>query len=213
MFTEHWPSSAEVYLPGGRAPVGDALYALPAQAATYERIVREAEAAGADRLAQIEAARRAWYEGFVAEAIDAFFRDARDGHHRRAARRAPHRRTTSRRGPPPSRSRSRSTTATTPSASRGRGRRARSSCSNWRCCAGFDVAAMDPDGPEFVHVVQECAKLAFADREAFYGDPAFAEVPLGVLLSEAYNADRRRLVRTRRRSTSCPVRFPATAGG
>ena len=36
---------------------------------------------------------------------------------------------------------------------------------------GFDVAALDPDGPEFVHVVQECAKLAFADREAFYGDP------------------------------------------
>src|SRR4051794_30528798 len=73
-FQRHWPSSAEVYLPGGRAPAGDALYALPAQAATYERILREAEMAGPDREAQIEAARRAWYEGFVAEAIDGFFR-------------------------------------------------------------------------------------------------------------------------------------------
>ncbi len=59
---------------------------------------------------------------------------------------------------------------------------------------GFDLAAMDPDGPDFVHVVQECAKLAFADREVYYGDPAFADVPLATLLSDAYNAERRALV-------------------
>ena len=47
---------------------------------------------------------------------------------------------------------------------------------------GFDLAALDHDGAEFVHVVTECAKLAFADREAFYGDPAFREVPLATLL-------------------------------
>ncbi|MBC7799468.1 MAG: gamma-glutamyltransferase, partial [Gemmatimonadaceae bacterium] len=60
--------------------------------------------------------------------------------------------------------------------------------------AGFDVGAMDPVGPEFVHIVTECAKLAFADREAFYGDPDFVAVPLGTLLSPAYNAERRALV-------------------
>ena len=59
---------------------------------------------------------------------------------------------------------------------------------------GFDLAAMDPTGPDFVHTVTECAKLAFADREAFYGDPNFVEVPVETLLSEAYNADRRTLV-------------------
>jgi gamma-glutamyltranspeptidase/glutathione hydrolase len=59
---------------------------------------------------------------------------------------------------------------------------------------GFDLAAMDPAGPEFVHTVQECAKLAFADRDAFYGDPLFADVPMATLLSEAYNAERRALV-------------------
>src|SRR5262249_28250735 len=47
-------------------------FANRALADTYSRILAEAEAAGPDRDAQIEAARRAWYEGFVAEAIDAF---------------------------------------------------------------------------------------------------------------------------------------------
>ena len=52
----------------------------------------------------------------------------------------------------------------------------------------------DPDGAEFVHVVTECAKLAFADREAFYGDPGFVDVPLQTLLSDDYNNSRRALV-------------------
>ncbi len=60
--------------------------------------------------------------------------------------------------------------------------------------AGFDIAAMDPVGADFVHVVVECMKLAYADREAFYGDPAFTDVPLETLLSPAYNDARRRLV-------------------
>ena len=59
---------------------------------------------------------------------------------------------------------------------------------------GFDLGSMDPSGPEFVHTVQECAKLAFADREAFYGDPKMAKVPMTHLLSDDYNATRRRLV-------------------
>jgi gamma-glutamyltranspeptidase/glutathione hydrolase len=59
---------------------------------------------------------------------------------------------------------------------------------------GFDVAAMDPFGNDFVHTVVECAKLAYADREAYYGDPNFCTVPLGALLSDDYNAERRKLV-------------------
>ena len=54
---------------------------------------------------------------------------------------------------------------------------------------GFDLAELSP--AEFVHVVTECAKLAFADRDALYGD---AEVPLETLLSPEYNAKRRALV-------------------
>jgi gamma-glutamyltranspeptidase/glutathione hydrolase len=48
---------------------------------------------------------------------------------------------------------------------------------------------------EYVHTVTECAKLAFADREAWYGDPAFVDVPLDVLLSREYADERRKLVR------------------
>ena len=59
---------------------------------------------------------------------------------------------------------------------------------------GFDIGAMDPLGADFVHTVVECAKLAFADREAYYGDPDFVAVPLATLLSADYNAARRALV-------------------
>ena len=53
---------------------------------------------------------------------------------------------------------------------------------------------MDPVGADFVHTVVECMKLAYADREAFYGDPDFTDVPMETLLSREYNDERRRLV-------------------
>ena len=59
---------------------------------------------------------------------------------------------------------------------------------------GFDLAGHSATDPAFVHVVAECAKLAFADREAFYGDPNFVEVPTATLLSDAYNDRRRSLI-------------------
>ncbi|WP_171524382.1 gamma-glutamyltransferase, partial [Acinetobacter baumannii] len=62
---------------------------------------------------------------------------------------------------------------------------------------GFDLDKLDPAGPDFVHLVVEAAKLAFADREAFYGDPAFVDVPIETLLSEAYNSERRKLITDR----------------
>jgi gamma-glutamyltranspeptidase/glutathione hydrolase len=59
---------------------------------------------------------------------------------------------------------------------------------------GFDLDGLDVVGPEFIHLVVECSKLAYADREKFYGDPNFVEVPFSTLLSDAYNAERRKLV-------------------
>src|SRR5262249_13519588 len=60
--------------------------------------------------------------------------------------------------------------------------------------SGFDLTDMAASSADVVHVVTECAKLAFADREAWYADPDFVDVPLATLLSAAYNDDRRRLV-------------------
>jgi gamma-glutamyltranspeptidase/glutathione hydrolase len=59
---------------------------------------------------------------------------------------------------------------------------------------GFDLDGLDPTGPDFIHLQVECAKLAFADREKFYGDPDFVDVPIATLLSDAYNDERRKLV-------------------
>lgn len=193
-FKQHWPSSAEVFLPGGQAPIADTMLSLPAQADTYARIVKEAESAGGSREQQIEAARRAWYEGFVAQAVDDFFRtpvmDTSGSAHAgfltgedlskwRATIEEPifldyHDYRVFKPGP----------WAQSPVM-----------LQQLALLRDFDLDSMPPDGPDFVHTVQECAKLAFADRETFYGDPAFADVPLRVLLSESYNAGRRKLVK------------------
>lgn len=192
LFESEWPSSAAVFLPHGRVPTIDTPFANPAMAATYRRICDEAQ--GSTREARIESARAAWYQGFVADAIDAFFSgdpvlDASGRRHQGLLRGSD----LARWSPtlePPARFDYHGHTVL--------------KCGPWSqgpaflqqlaLLQGFDIAAMDPLGPDFVHTVVECAKLAFADREAFYGDPAFTEVPLATLLSPAYNDARRKLV-------------------
>ena len=60
--------------------------------------------------------------------------------------------------------------------------------------AGYDLEGLGHNSAEYIHVVVEAAKLAFADRERYYGDPLFVDVPLGRLLSEDYAAGRRALI-------------------
>ena len=85
LFLEDWTTSADLWLDHGAAPTAGALFRNPAWADALERLVREGEAAGTDRATQVEGARRAWSEGFVAEAVDAFsrrpFRDSSGGRH------------------------------------------------------------------------------------------------------------------------------------
>jgi len=57
---------------------------------------------------------------------------------------------------------------------------------------GFDLAGMGRESADYVHTVHEAIKLAYADRNAYYGDPAFVKVPIGGLLSKEYAAARRR---------------------
>jgi gamma-glutamyltranspeptidase/glutathione hydrolase len=59
---------------------------------------------------------------------------------------------------------------------------------------GFHLDGLNVTGPEFIHTVVEASKLAFADREKFYGDPEFEQVPMETLLSDAYNEERRKLI-------------------
>ena len=210
LFEAEWPSSAAVFLPGGKVPAPGSLFARPALADTYERLCREA--VGATRAARIEAARRAWYEGFVAEATGRFFAthdilDASGQRHRGLL------------------------TAQDfavwkpgiedPVAYDYHGHTVLK-CGPWSqgpvllqqlaLLRGLDIAAMDPLGADFVHAVVEAAKLAFADREAFYGDPDFGPVPLGTLLSDDYNAARRALIGARASFELRPGQVPGFAG-
>ncbi|TDV34524.1 gamma-glutamyltranspeptidase/glutathione hydrolase [Actinophytocola oryzae] len=185
LFTAHWPSSARLWLPTPKA--GD-LVRNPALAETYRRLLREAEAAGPDREAQLEAARRAWYEGFVAEAIDAFCRteviDDSGRHHTGlltgadlAAWRPGYEPTVS------------------------------MDAFGWQVHKvgawsqgpvllqqlAMLEAMGDLPGPATaaqLHRVVEVAKLAFADRDATYGDGA----DLTAVLDPAYAAERAKLV-------------------
>ena len=192
MFRDHWPSSAEVYLPGGKVPAPGTRFSNPRLAATYQRILDEAEAASADRDEQIEAARRVFYEGFVAEALAGYLDVAEVMD------------VTGRRGrgllgyddlaawqpgteAPVTLEYAGLTVCKTQPWGQGP-----VFLQQLALLAGFELAAMKP--AEYIHTVVECAKLAFADREAWYGDPAFTDVPLAALLSPGYADERRRLV-------------------
>ncbi|MBV9381181.1 MAG: gamma-glutamyltransferase [Streptosporangiaceae bacterium] len=193
LFREHWRSSAEVYLPGGGVPPPGSLFANPVLAGTYRRILAEAEAAGGDRDEQIEAARRAWYEGFVAEAVAAFaateVMDVTGERHRgflayddMAGWRA-------RLEEPVTYDYGGLTVCKTRPWGQGP-----VFLQQLALLSGFGLEAMRPGSAEYVHTVTECAKLAFADREAWYGDPDVTDVPLDDLLSPAYNDARRKLI-------------------
>jgi gamma-glutamyltranspeptidase/glutathione hydrolase len=210
LFQTHWTSSAALYLPGGAVPKPGTLLKNPVLADTYERIATEASTAGS-RQAQFDAAIAIFYEGFVAEQIAAFAKTPVfdvSGRHNSGL-----------------------LTADDLAAWRPAYEDPVSldyhdarvfKCGPWSqgpvflqqlaLLAGFDLAAMDTAGAEFVHVVTECAKLAFADREAYYGDPDFVDVPLTVLLSDDYNAARRALVGERANLEQRPGTIKGYAG-
>ena len=71
-------------------------------------------------------------------------------------------------------------------------------CQALRLLEGFDLEGMGHFSTDYVHVVVEAIKLAMADRDEYYGDPTFVDVPLTALLSDAYTALRRPLIDMRR---------------
>ena len=194
LFREHWPSSAAVYLPNGAVPATGTLFANKALASTYLRILAEAEGAGGDRIAQIEQARKTWSRGFVAEAIDRFCRtqevmDASGRRHRGVLAADDMAGWTPGVEAPLSYDYGRYTVCKTGPWGQGP-----VMLQQLALLKGFEIGHLDPTGADFIHLQVECAKLAFADREAFYGDPDFVEVPTATLLSDAYNSERRGLV-------------------
>jgi gamma-glutamyltranspeptidase / glutathione hydrolase len=210
-FREDWPTSAEVYLAGG-VPAPGSRFANKALAATYARVVSEAEAAGPGREAQIEAARRAFYEGFVAAAIVRYLdraevMDVTGERHRGlltgadlAGWRA------SQEDPVTFDFRGFTVCKTGPW---GQGPVFLQQLS---LLADFDFEAAPAGSAAFIHAVTEGTKLAMADREAWYGDPRQSGVPLADLLSPQYAARRRALITDAASAALVPGDPAGTAG-
>ena len=193
LLRDEWTTSAEVYLP---VPEPGGLHRNPQLAQTYRR------------LAESDDPVEEWYRGFVAEAIVGFqqreWMDSSGERHAgllaeedlrdwRATYEEPlavdyHGLSVLKAGP---------------------WSQAPVFLQQLRLLEGFDLAAMGHASAEYVHTVTECAKLAFADREAWYGDPDFVDVPLDVLLSREYADERRALVG----DASSPELRPGSPGG
>ena len=189
VFRDEWPGSAELYLP---VPAAGSLFRNRDLAASWRRVLEEAGGGGRER--QIDAARDAFYRGFVADAIASFVAeteamDSSGERHRglltgddlaswQASVEPPvsldyHGWRVFKTGP------------------WGQGP---VFLQQLRLLSQFELGSLGRESADFVHVVVECAKLAFADREAWYGDPASFEVPLDDLLSPGYAEERARLV-------------------
>jgi len=194
LFRDHWPTSAAVYLPGGNAPKPGVLFANQTLADTYTRVLREAESVGGDRVAQIESARKTWSQGFIAEAIDKFCRtqkvmDVSGERHRGVLTGADMARWQAHVEAPLTYDYGRYTVYKAGVWSQGP-----VLLQQLALLKGYHFDALDPTGPDFIHLQVEAAKLAFADREKFYGDPDFVKVPADLLLSDKYNDERRTLI-------------------
>jgi gamma-glutamyltranspeptidase/glutathione hydrolase len=193
MFTEDWPTSAEVWLRDGAVPAVGSRFTSPVLAATYRRIVEETRTVSG-REARITAARDLWYRGFVAEAIARFcaetaWRDTSGRVHGGlltgddlAAW---------------------SATTEDPIGFDYRGHTVLKTgpwgqgpvfLQQLALLSGLDLDAAGHLSADYVHAVTEAAKLAFADREAWYGDPNATDVPMETLLGADYNAARRALI-------------------
>jgi len=190
-----WPSNAAIYLPDDRPPqVGEMFYQRDL-AATLQYMADEEAATGGGRAAGLSAARHAFYRGDIARRIVDFH--AAEGGLLSMADLADYR----------------SEVESAPSVQFGAHRVY--ACGPW--CQGplllqilnlLDAPTLHRLGHNsagYIHHLVEAIKLAAADRERWYADPRFADVPLDALLSDAYAAERRQMIG----DAACPGLPPA----
>jgi gamma-glutamyltranspeptidase / glutathione hydrolase len=184
-----WPSTAAIFLPGGRVPeVGEVFRQTDLAASLQYMADEERAAASRGREAGLEAARDAFYRGDIARKIVAFMKE--QGGLLSAEDLAEYHSTVG----SPERRRFGDLEVFT--------------CGAWcqgpvllqtlALLEGVDLAGLGHNSANYVHELTEAMKLAFADREAYYGDPAKIEVPLATLISSEYAAERRKLIRADR---------------
>jgi gamma-glutamyltranspeptidase/glutathione hydrolase len=194
-FREEWSSSAAVYLPDGRVPAVGEILKNPDWARTLKKVVDvETRERRRGREEAIQAAVDFWYKGEVAERIVDFMQKTQI----RDASRRKHHGLLSREDFAEWKAE-----LDEPVTVRYRGLDVYK-CGPWsqgpvflqqlRLLEGYDLPQLGHNSANYIHTVIEAAKLAFADRERFYGDPKFVDVPLTMLFSKEYAAERRKLI-------------------
>jgi gamma-glutamyltranspeptidase/glutathione hydrolase len=186
------PGGTGVFYPGGRAPAVGERLAQPALGATLRRLVDAEATARGHRTAGIAAARARFYRGDVAETIGGF--SERVGGLLRASDLAGYR--TRLEAP------LRMSFAGREILGQGAWTQGPVLMQALGMLAGFDLRAMGHNSARYIHVVTEALKLAFADRERYYGDTA--TVPIAELLAPAYARERAALIRMDRAAPEMP---------
>ncbi|HKI97027.1 MAG TPA: gamma-glutamyltransferase family protein [bacterium] len=183
-FRTRWPDSAAVYLPGGRVPPEGTLLANPATAALFDQLAEVERHAGGNREEGLQAVHDAFYRGDVATELERFALD-----HEGLLRRSDLERF--------------ETLLEEPAALDFHDTRV-FKCGPWNqgpvllqslaLLEGYDLAAQGHNSADYLHTVVEALKLAYADREQYYGDPRQVDVPLAGLLSKDYARQRAALI-------------------
>jgi gamma-glutamyltranspeptidase/glutathione hydrolase len=186
-FLDLWPDSKKTFMPDGQVPMAGEVFRQPNLARTLRSMVaaeKRALAAGANHTAGIDAVRDFFYRGEIAQRIDAFMK-ANDGLLRyedmAAFKQQPEE----------------------PASTDYRGYKVYKPAF-WsqgpamlealNILEGFDLRSLGYNSAEYLHRVVESLKLAYADRDTYYGDPKFNHIPTDTLLSKNYAADRRKLI-------------------
>lgn len=198
-----YASSSEIYLPGGRLPhVGENFVQSDLARSIQYMVDEEAAHAGKGRVAALKAARDAFYKGDLATVMADYHRDnggwltREDLAEFSSAIEAPV--TTTYRG----------TEVYT--------------CGPWcqgpvlqqmlSLLKGYDMPGLGHNSADYIHTAAEAIKLSFADREHYYGDPRHVDVPMDTLLSDAYAAERRTMIRPREAWPELPPAGDTTLG-
>src|SRR6516165_11277270 len=190
-----WPSTAAIFLPNGRSPETGEVFRQTDLAASLQYMADEERAAAPrGREAGLEAARDAFYRGDIARKIVAFMKA--EGGLLSAEDLSEYRSPVG----PPERRRFGDLEVFT--------------CGAWcqgpvllqtlALLEGMDLAGFEHNSSDYIHHLAEALKLAFADREAYFGDPAVVEVPLATLISSEYAAERRKLIQSDRAFPEMP---------
>lgn len=179
-----WPVSLKFFEPNGRVPQRGEIFSEPTLTKTLDELIAAEKKAKGNRVAKLEAVRNYFYRGPIAKKIGAFS-EANGGAIRYEDLAAYHAeidepRTTTYRG----------YTIVKP----GFWTQGPVMLEALNLLEGYDLKAMGHNSPKYLHTLVEAVKLAFADRDRYYGDPKFSKIPEETLLSKEYAAERRKLI-------------------